>query len=333
MNKKYKCRFLNHGLFISFDHFRHCHLCVHAPDSRCSNRIVDYNGPKDKIDWNLIFETKEKLAKQMEIGNFPDFCKGCSWIEEIEEQNFIEDNKRYIDIVWIAHFNHCNSKCTYCYINEQDFLSKGYDLVPLFKTMFEKDLYDIENGDISFGFGEPTLLPAFDKLIKLLKKNGIKKFAIYTNGIKYSNTIGDALASSDTEMYIVVSMDSGTRETYKKIKKVDKFNDVCKNIKKYVQKATKYRADQFEVKFIIVPGINDTIDEVKSWYDLCVNKLGVKALSFDIEEHWYIENKDNIPAHIYDLCKYVKNQSEIDKIKFKFFDRAALLDIESFSYS
>ena len=150
MTKMYRCRYLAHGLYIHYDCFRHCHLSIHSPNERNNNYIIPYKGPKDKADWDKIFEIKRNLVQNMRNGDIPPFCKGCHWIEEFDEnsnEQFLTDLEDYIDMIWIGHTNECNANCIYCF-SYQEILEhrtyKPYDIFPLFKEMLEKKIYNIE---------------------------------------------------------------------------------------------------------------------------------------------------------------------------------------------
>ena len=54
--------------------------------------------------------------------------------------------------------------------------------------MLEKKIL-VPGGEVSFGGGEPTILPEFDKLIDLFLKNGFWNIRVPSSGIKYSKII------------------------------------------------------------------------------------------------------------------------------------------------
>lgn len=328
----YRCRYLAHGLYISYDCFRHCHLSIHAPEERENNFITAYSGPKDKVDWDKVFELKQKLVREMRYEDkIPAFCRGCHWLEKIEEdapEKFESDLDNYIDMVWLGHFNECNAKCIYCMSFEaivKNQMIKDFGVVTLLEEMLDKKIYNLEKNPyshISFAMGEPTLLKNFDKIIKVFAQAGNINFAIYTNAIKCSDMLIKLLPSEKVNIRIVVSLDSGSREVYKKVKLVDKFDDVCKNIKKYAIAAKKAKPNALGVKYIIIPKVNDTKEELDRFFDLCVNKLGVTYLIADIEEHWFVRNNGEVPEYLKDLLRHIRNKCQENNIAFEFFDRA-----------
>ena len=336
MGKMYRCRYLAHGLYIHYFCFRHCHLSIHSPKERNNNYIIQYEGPKDKADWDEIFRQKNELVQNMRNGDIPPFCKGCHWIEEFDEnspEQFLSDFDKYIDMIWIGHSNECNANCIYCF-SYQEILEhrtyKPYDIFPLFKEMLSKKIYNIEKAPqahISFAMGEPVILKKFDDIIKLFAKYGNKHFALYTNGIKFSKMAAKLLATEGVDIQIVISLDAGTREVFKTVKKVDKFKDVCNNIKKYAAAAQKYNPTALGVKYIIIPNVNDNKEEIDKWFDICINKLGVKYLIADIEEKWFVRQNGEVPEYVKDLLRYIRQRCEDAKIAFEFYDRALVLHL------
>ena len=336
MSKKYRCRYLSHGLYIHYNCFRHCHLSIHSPSRRKENYIIPYNGEKDKADWDKVFEIKHKLVQNMRDGNIPPFCKGCHWIEEFDETSdnqFLSDLDNYIDMIWIGHSNKCNAHCIYCFAYkeiENDKIIKGYNIFPLFKELLEKKIYNLEKNPqahISFAMGEPTILKKFDDIIKLFAEYGNKYFALYTNGIVFSKMTEKILSEKDIEIKVVISLDAGSREVFKKVKKVDKFKQVCDNIKKYAKAAQKAKPVDLGVKYIIIPNVNDTKEEIDRWFDLCVNELGVKYLIADVEEKWFVCQAGEVPEYVKDLLRYIRQRCCDENIAFEFYDRALVLNL------
>lgn len=65
---------------------------------------------------------------------------------------------------------------------------------------------------------------------------------------------------------INVSIDAGTAETWKKIKGVDNFEEVCMNLADYYKASC--RPGQVTLKYIILPGINDSEEDYESLMDI-----------------------------------------------------------------
>ena len=189
-------------------------------------------------------------------------------------------------------------------------------------------------GQVGFGGGEPTILPELDKLIDLFLKNGFSNIRIPSSGIKYSNMIAKGISTG--QISVVVSVDSSSRETYKKIKQIDKYDTVCKNLKKYAkaQRKPPVNASYEEIdscygvmsKYIIIPGINDNKEEIDNW--LKFNKENnIEKIILDIENSWLkIYRVEKPDQRVIDLMKYVVNKSkEMNFFKLEFYDRSRYL--------
>ena len=127
---------------------------------------------------------------------------------------------------------------------------------------------------------------------------------INTAAVDYSKWIRKAIELKRSAP--TISLDAGTRETYKKIKNVDCFKKVIKNIKKYQKGLDPIRNSLIGLKFIFIPGYNDTLEEIQSWLKI-VEDLGITNLQLELEHHWYEKNKycpDNVKEYIELVVKY-----------------------------
>ena len=110
---------------------------------------------------------------------------------------------------------------------------------------------------------------------------------------------------SNNESIFITSLDCATRELFRKIKGVDKFDVVIENIKKYVIES-KSASNNIVVKYIILEGVNDSKEEIDKWIELCSN-LGITKFFVSIEFCHSTKNKKEISQHICDLYCYAKD--------------------------
>jgi len=154
-------------------------------------------------------------------------------------------------------------------------------LLPYIKRMLKEDRIH-PDAFFSITGGECTVLKEFPAMMKLLlgNKNAKYGFCLQSNGIKYEKLFSKAI-NSDRRTSIVISIDAGSREMFKLIKRVDKYNDVINNFKRYL-KDTKYNKDRIISKYIILPNINDSKEEIDKWIETS-KKIGLKTLQPSIE--------------------------------------------------
>ena len=111
---------------------------------------------------------------------------------------------------------------------------------------------------------------------------------------------------------------------YKKIKQVDAFNTVTKNLIRYA----KAQRGFYNVvsKYIIIPETNDTIEEINNWLNF--NKENnIEYIVIDIENSWLTKYREDKPdERIIELLKYVVQRAKEMKFhRVEICDRARYL--------
>ena len=125
--------------------------------------------------------------------------------------------------------NRCNNRCSFC-VSEKylDGTFINFDLyVRLLHSLHEMGVKSL----VFSGGGEPTLHPNFKDIIEAATAYGFR-LGMITNGIELDQYF-DLLKNF---VWVKVSLDSGSRETYKKIKGSDNFGRVIRNILRSVDK-------------------------------------------------------------------------------------------------
>ncbi len=211
----------------------------------------------------------DKLMKLNQTENSP--CKGCTFLQkQIVPKMPYENN---ITFFTINHFTKCNSNCVYCGIGRKTEDIK-FRLLPIIER-FIKDKMVSSSCLINWGGGEPTICSEFEDIAAYFHKHNIRQ-AINSSGIEFSQTILEGL--KDGSMSIQISPDSGTEETYKKIKRQNNFNKVWENIKKYAQ-----YPDMLFVKYIFFSWSANE-DDVRQFIQKCIDS-GVKNIVIDCESN------------------------------------------------
>ncbi len=308
----YSCPWIEHGLvFFSYK----LAMCCHCGHEGSSQAIIRNNYTGQKIDWDRVFKIKEMYRRFHKKGKINKGCISCPYLKEAQW-----DNTRYIDNLYISHFTNCNSKCIYCFAakHPEDFAKERlYQVLPILKEMYEKSILR-PGGIISFGGGEPTLLDEFEDIVTYLLDNYFWGIRAHTSGIIYSPALARAI--NEIRGYVVVSVDSGSSETFLKIKQVPCYDKVRETIRKYALQTTFLGRYLVSAKFIIIPGINDTTEEIESWMKANYD-AGLYTTVLDIEENWYLENKNNIPEYIYKLVDYAKKRAKQLNTNFELYER------------
>ncbi len=308
----YSCPWIEHGLVFFRYKLAMCCNCGHEGGG---HTLVRNNFTGQILNWDRVFKVKDMFRRFHKKGKINKSCIGCPMLEE---KNW--DGERYINNIYLSHWTTCNSKCIYCYATEHpdDFkLKKVYNALPIIKDMYDKGILR-PGGIISFGGGEPTILDEFEDLVNYFLDNYFWGIRVHTSGIKYSPALARAI--NEIRGYVVVSVDSGSRETFKKIKQVDCYDEVRDTIRKYALQTTFLGRYLVSAKFIIIPGINDTIEEIENWMKANYD-AGLYTTVLDIEENWYIKNRHNIPSHIFELINYAKKRSKELHTNFELYER------------
>lgn len=309
-NKKYvSCDLIEHGLDFFVDSINFC--CRIPPDKGYKKILDNYHG--EKIDWKNFFSIKRGYRNQMKKGQIIPECKNCIYLKEKEW-----DNQDYISFINFNNWTTCNEHCVYCSLN--DYPSRlRYNVYPVMKDMAEKG-YLRKGGHITIAGGEPCFAPEFDDLIKLFIDYDLSNIRVLTNASRYSKVVEEGIKLG--KINIVVSVDSGTKETFIKIKRKDFYDTVWDSIKKYA--SVQPCNDRVKTKYIIIPNFNDSKEEINAWINKS-KECGIKILALDVEMMWYEQNKENIPQYILDLVRYAINEIKNNGLGIELIDRGYIL--------
>lgn len=306
------CSYMHSGLRLNYNSINACCSMMPGP-ILCE----DFSGKN--INWEDIEQKRRNAIESCKNGVVPENCKGCIHLKELD---WNENDK--INEIFLLHYTHCNCSCVYCvnqYITKSKVTrkvqkSEYYDAYPLLKEAYKKNRLS-KNLTVHCLGGEPGVLKETDKILKLFIKNGLRYVYCVTSGINYVKRMEEVFKKYDGQ--VVISLDCATRETYKKIKRVDKFDEVVKNIKKYI-KASKGNPDRVMVKYILTLGFNDNIEEIDKFFDL-LTSLGLKQTRIDVDYKKTCDGcHDKLPEHFYDLYKYFKTQAELKNFDLHQYD-------------
>ncbi len=290
------CQQLKNSIFFANSEIIHC--CA-GTENLGPRFYSGYKGDIFKAE-NLINQKKyaQLLAKEGVCAY--ESCEKCqSWVNG----NWDDDN--LINDISISHWTACNCNCRYCFTSKKKKsfnTKKPYLLIPVLNRISKIINF---NGTVRFIGGDVSMLEEFDEIIDFFIEKGTKNFYIPTSGIEYLKTVENILLKGYG--YVLISLDCGNEKMYKKIKRVNCFNQVAKNILKYNENAIK-GGSIFELKYIIIPQVNDKIKEIDSWLNFCQDN-GIKNIALDFEANYLLKHPDEIPENILEQVDFVETKA------------------------
>lgn len=290
------CRHIMGGITFMHNAFRVC----------CSNKegitfAENYKG--EKINWKKIRKERKKIIENCKNGILPEKCKGC-----VDLATRVWDDNNLIDNIYINHWDHCNCACVYCladshsqFLQKTSKPSRYYNVYEHLKQLYKNKMISPDVFVEMVG-GDLTVLDEADDIINLCLDNGVGVMSFHSSCIFYSKGIERAIKEAPLVIFDF-SLDCGNRELYKKIKRIDAFDDVIANLKRYMA-CSENSKESLVAKYIIVDGYNDNIEALEEWLQL-INSLGIKKAKVDIDFKRFFPEfhhpDPTVPKHYYDL--------------------------------
>lgn len=310
-----KCYHLNHSLSFFPERIDACCSGFQGP-VYLANPISPVDFDTDKMQY-----IKSNVIKLLENGNIPDGCKGCYELKEGVSDGDITINK-----ITLNHFTHCNCKCVYCArLNayHRDFVespqnSEYYDVLPIIKKLFDKNLIDEKRLLVDIQGGDLGVLKEFQPLVEYLFTKNFCDIIFTTNNIIYQPLIEKCIKLNKGTL--ITSLDCGCAETYFKMKRVDKFNDCIENLRRYSD-LDKREIPSILVKYILVRNFNDNISEAEKFLKIMVD-LKIRKIQFELDYNDILLKKDKnfvVPKVYYDIYELFKKACAASNIELEVF--------------
>lgn len=314
MFESYHCEKLEKTLHFLPDGVKFCCSCAEGTGIK----INDFS----KFNKEEIIKGKKKYIDLLKKGYIPKECKGCI---EYKKNNlykkiksiFIKQHKNKITHIIIDHFKQCDSNCIYC--SQKKLFSErtqNYELLPIIKQLYEQNMIDTENLKVEFQGGNISELKEFEDLMKEFYEHNCDDFVILMNGIKYIPILEEI--GNNWKSHICISLDAGTKETYKKIKNIDAFDQVIENIKRLKQKSKA----QISLKYIIIKDVNDNKEELEKFLNIAKEIGNIQPLHLEIDYNDTLLSpgtRFDIPKHYYELFEEAENYCRKNNISYKVF--------------
>lgn len=292
------CDYINRAIAFNEDKVLYCTIGNNSQGKKLPIIRTNYDGSIEDLE--RIFDKIREHRRNLKEGNAPYFCQGCYLLKEVNgDYPEVSEEFKY---VLLSNWYACNSKCIYCCKHEKSSWVKDenkylkseqnetYNIVPVIKYMISKKMIT-QNTTVDFAgaAGEPTLYKYFDEIIKLLIDARVAKIIIHTNAIRYNKLIEYGISIGMID--IVVSVDAGTKTVHQKIKQVKTYDKVWKHIKKYAKAKYPLSNNLVTTKYIIVPDINDNIDEIGKFIQNS-KEAGVNKIVLNADDRIYKKDVD-----------------------------------------
>ena len=193
-------------------------------------------------DWDMertisaYFKMREKLSDSIKKGEACR-CTGCGQITHCSRPF-----QKKIKEIAFALSDPCQLSCIYCrqknavnpdYINakadiKRDRFTQTFDYKHFLEILEQRRLLS-DDVLIVMASGEITINPRIDEILDAVQNY---RLVFFTNAVTYNDRIAALTARPGSSQ--LISVDAGTRETYKSIKGMDAFGKVWANIKEYI---------------------------------------------------------------------------------------------------
>jgi sulfatase maturation enzyme AslB (radical SAM superfamily) len=231
------------------------------PVSEMQPAILNETGLEGLVDF---IELKYDIADELRKGFSPHCKPVCPYIRE---QYFYKERKiRRVGFGGAP----CQFSCVYCVRTQLPpyGLSAFDSLANTFNKLESLNVIHPDFTVVDFAAGEFALAGAdYQRLVRKYRAY------IFTNAYKYSPEAAKAIESGGA--YLNVSVDSGTKETFRKVKGVDGFEKVSKHLAIYASKGL------ITLKYIVCDGVNDTSADLDGFVNLASNVAFNVVLSRD----------------------------------------------------
>ncbi len=324
---RYKsCQFVNHYLGFNDSRIVYCTLGNTAKNKQYAVLKENYNG--EPIDWDELLDKIESDKQSHKNGKIIDSCKDCMMLREEDWDTICEPRK--FKYVLFSNWYACNSACSYCWKDGEDFLIEDvdskkidpndtYDIIPIVKDLIEKKLL-AEDALVDFAGGEPTMYYKFYEALNMLIDANVKHFIINTNAINYSEGIERAVKEGVADL--MISVDAGTKEIHQKVKRVVSFDRVLKNLARYCNALQPHNTNKVRSKYIIIPHVNDIEDEIIKWI-YTAKEMHVSELVLNADDRMYMTepNIDDF-KRVKELCDFFIKEVKKADMRYLFYSNA-----------
>lgn len=257
------------------------------------------------------------------------FTKGCAKCSSFQPGYYFNDG--FVHYVNFSMYpSPCQCHCIYCNVHETDQSTDTESAKKLYEHIFsivdlalERGLI-VKNASWQVSTGEISIHPYHDRIMKYVKG---KPTSFFTNCIKFDEDIAQNLHDNPRSC-IFFSIDSGIPETWHKVKGLNNFDKAIETLSKYHVRAT--HPEQIILKYIILPGINDTYEDFISIAEI-MKTLNLKKLTIarDFRSYGKLTEQDMVNlmgAASYLVAILLKNDMSADMLAYLPEERQVVID-------
>lgn len=314
MEKKYRsCFWLEHGFVCYPTNLTFC--CFPKPPAHVSIK----DNVVDMVDEFLA--VREQIIEANQSDN--PLCAGC----RVFREEYKKTDKK-ISVLNFSTHCYCQFSCTYCTLQrnpETRNQGEKYDSLEIAAELKRRGLL-ADKLHIDCAPGEIAIHPNKDAYYDFIEENA-DTVTFYSNVAKYDERLAKILSRS-MQNKMLVSLDSGTAETFKVVKGVDLFEKVKDNLKKY-REAT----SQIFLKYILLEQ-NCTKEDLDGFIDLCSSlRVARVDISADLKRktdyvNATVPEQEIVDAAVRLIKGAIENQLDF-LLHRKFFGRANLEAIKN----
>jgi hypothetical protein len=169
-----------------------------------------------------------------------------------------------------------------------------------------ESIFDPKTMCIGYAAAELTLSPYCNDILDFISEHKWKT-ELATNASIYNPKISQLMKAGI--MDLLVSIDAGTRETFKQVRGVDLFDKVVANLKRYAKESGK----RIKLQYIIVEGVNDNKTDLDEFISLVYDLDGVFHVTADALE---LLTKDMLDSKIAAYEYLIKQASRITEVNY-----------------
>lgn len=287
--------------------------------------MKDYRGELDFVNDYI----KTRNAYVQDCKNMNDISEKCEMCPFFEESDW--DETLSIKNLYIMNRTKCSCDCTYCLLDEEKRKHEVlyYDEKPVLMELEKSNLFSDGPKLLSLAGGEPSEYAKED--LKWILDYGARNnfhVEVCSSGLFYSEVIENALKNN--HISLIISVDSGSREIYEKIKRINGYDRVWENIKKYIQVSKDNINSYVGLKYIILPYVNDNFDEFNNFLQKC-NEVECEKIYISLEYSW-AERLGKKRDGIVKLIQHIESLGD-ERINTDFFKKEVIKKTSAREYS